>query len=214
MIISILNYKFEIELEVQLTLILTALLGVYLRFIFIRLQKQYFLRSNDKLLVFALLPVTGYVITSVISNDIALSLGMVGALSIVRFRTPIKNPTELVIYFLLITLGIVINVSVNLAINLILFITILFIILELYRQFKKEYLNVDSEIISESNHKLLITTKEKINENLENTNLSISHFSRDENSSYLYIFSLKNIQDGKDFIDNLNKESLISYTIE
>ena len=122
MIISILNYQVEIELEVQLTLILTSLLGVYLRFIFIRLQKQYFLRSNDKLLVFALLPVTGYVITSVISNDIALYLGMVGALSIVRFRTPIKNPTELVIYFLLITLGIVINVSVNLAINLVLFI--------------------------------------------------------------------------------------------
>ncbi len=214
MIISILNYQVEIELEVQLTLILTSLLGVYLRFIFIRLQKQYFLRSNDKLLVFALLPVTGYVITSVISNDIALSLGMVGALSIVRFRTPIKNPTELVIYFLLITLGIVINVSVNLAINLVLFITILFIILELYRQFKKEYLNVESGIISDSNHKLLITYKEKINENLESTNLSISHFSRDENSSYLYIFSLKNIQDGIDFIDSLDEESLISYTIE
>ena len=67
----------------------------------------------------------GYMITSVISNNIALSLGMVGALSIVRFRTPVKNPSELVIYFILITLGIVVNVNGNLAINFVLFITII-----------------------------------------------------------------------------------------
>ena len=36
---------------------------------------------------------------------------MVGALSIVRFRTPVKNPSELIMYFILITLGIVTNVD-------------------------------------------------------------------------------------------------------
>ena len=54
---------------------------------------------------FLLLPVITYVITSVIQNNIALSLGMVGALSIVRFRTPIKEPEELVYLFLAIALG-------------------------------------------------------------------------------------------------------------
>ena len=45
------------------------------------------------------------VITKVISGNIALSLGMIGALSIVRFRNPVKS-FELVMFFALITLGI------------------------------------------------------------------------------------------------------------
>jgi hypothetical protein len=53
-----------------------------------------------------LLPAVGLVIVDVISNNIALSLGMIGALSIVRFRHPVKSPLELVVYFLLLTVGI------------------------------------------------------------------------------------------------------------
>ena len=69
---------------------------------------------------------TGYLITSIISSNIALSLGMVGALSIIRFRTPVKNPAELVYYFMLIT-WIVLNVNktlrvYNLCIRLIVYI--------------------------------------------------------------------------------------------
>ena len=59
-----------------------------------------------------LLPVTTYVITSAISGNIALSLGMVGALSIVRFRNPVKSPFELVVYFICITMGITASVSI------------------------------------------------------------------------------------------------------
>lgn len=59
-----------------------------------------------------LLPVTTYVITSAISGNIALSLGMVGALSIVRFRNPVKSPFELAVYFVCITMGITASVSV------------------------------------------------------------------------------------------------------
>ena len=40
-----------------------------------------------------------YVIASVISGNIALSLGMVGALSIVRFRNPVRSPLNLSVYF-------------------------------------------------------------------------------------------------------------------
>ena len=41
-------------------------------------------------ITFLLLPATTYVITKVIANNLALSLGMIGALSIVRFRNPEK----------------------------------------------------------------------------------------------------------------------------
>ena len=46
------------------------------------------------------------IITSVISSNLALSLGMIGALSIVRYRTPIKSVYELALLFFLITLGV------------------------------------------------------------------------------------------------------------
>ena len=59
-----------------------------------------------------LLPIITYTITKVIAGDIALSLGMVGALSIVRFRNPVRSPLELSVYFGVITMGIAASVNV------------------------------------------------------------------------------------------------------
>lgn len=59
------------------------------------------------------LPIITFVITKVISGNIALSLGMVGALSIVRFRNPVKSPFELAVYFTAITMGIAASVSLK-----------------------------------------------------------------------------------------------------
>ena len=56
------------------------------------------------------LVLTGLVVTLVvlpISSNIALSLGMVGALSIVRFRTAIKDPKDIVFTFWAIAVGII-----------------------------------------------------------------------------------------------------------
>ena len=71
------------------------------------LLRQYWVKSLAQTLTIFLLPLITSVITEVISGDIALSLGMVGALSIVRFRNPVRSPFELTVYFLLITVGIV-----------------------------------------------------------------------------------------------------------
>lgn len=60
-----------------------------------------------------LLPLLTYTITSVIAGNIALSLGMVGALSIVRFRNPVRSPLELSVYFLAITMGISASVDLK-----------------------------------------------------------------------------------------------------
>ena len=47
-----------------------------------------------------------FLVIVVVKSSLALSLGLVGALSIVRFRTPIKEPEELVYLFLAIAIGI------------------------------------------------------------------------------------------------------------
>ncbi|WP_353777095.1 DUF4956 domain-containing protein [Winogradskyella sp. 3972H.M.0a.05] len=63
--------------------------------------------SNRKKLAqtFVLIAVTVMLVISIVKSSLALSLGLVGALSIVRFRTAIKEPEELVYFFIAIALG-------------------------------------------------------------------------------------------------------------
>jgi len=55
--------------------------------------------------VFPFILLTTILIISVVKSSLALSLGLVGALSIVRFRTPIKEPEELAYLFMAIAIG-------------------------------------------------------------------------------------------------------------
>ena len=75
------------------------------------IAKQRWVETYQQTLTYILLPMTTFIITKVISNNIALSLGMVGALSIVRFRNPVKSPFELIMFFALITVGIAMAVK-------------------------------------------------------------------------------------------------------
>ncbi|GAA4891371.1 DUF4956 domain-containing protein [Flaviramulus aquimarinus] len=63
--------------------------------------------SNRKKLIqtFVLIAVTVMLVISIVKSSLALSLGLVGALSIVRFRTAIKEPEELVYFFVAIAIG-------------------------------------------------------------------------------------------------------------
>lgn len=63
----------------------------------------YSTRFNISLVMLTLITTT---VMTVIGNNIALSLGMVGALSIVRFRTAVKDPRDTVFIFWAITVGI------------------------------------------------------------------------------------------------------------
>ncbi len=60
---------------------------------------------NELAHVFPIVTLVTLFIISVVKSSLALSLGLVGALSIVRFRTPIKEPEELAYLFLAISIG-------------------------------------------------------------------------------------------------------------
>lgn len=60
---------------------------------------------NEFAQVFPLVLLTTILIISIVKSSLALSLGLVGALSIVRFRTPIKEPEELAYLFISIAIG-------------------------------------------------------------------------------------------------------------
>lgn len=56
--------------------------------------------------VMVLVSITTLLVINVVKSSLALSLGLVGALSIIRFRTPIKEPEELAYLFLAVALGV------------------------------------------------------------------------------------------------------------
>jgi len=108
-----------IKNNLDLVTILTTLLAfsVCLRVI-LQFQGQRWASTLPQTMTFVLLPVITFAITSVIADNIALSLGMVGALSIVRFRNPVRSPFELSLYFLMIALGVSASVSLKICIVL------------------------------------------------------------------------------------------------
>ena len=93
--------------------------GLSFRFA-LTLTGQHWAQTYQQTVAFLVLPFITYIITRTISGNIALALGMVGAMSIVRFRNPVKSALELVMYFDLITLGISASVRTKWAIQLIL----------------------------------------------------------------------------------------------
>jgi len=184
MIYSIFGFNYIFNLQNFQLLLLAALLGLYLRLLLSIISHQLWLKNYSQYLVFAILPITGYVITSIISSNIALSLGMVGALSIVRFRTPVKNPSELVIYFCLITIGIVINVNPSTALEFMLFITVIVVVTEIYAIFNRKF-KLNNLLGANANYAYLKITTSERNEDLETIN-EFFHFSMDENNHYQF----------------------------
>lgn len=68
-----------------------AIISGLLLFIGVLLLNQKWANTIHYFLTFLLLPPVAFVITKMISSNLALSLGMIGALSIVRFRNPVKK---------------------------------------------------------------------------------------------------------------------------
>ncbi|MFH2204575.1 MAG: DUF4956 domain-containing protein [Elusimicrobiota bacterium] len=81
-----------------------------------------FLRNRNMVAMSLMLPVIALVITKTIATNFFLSLGMIGALSIIRYRTPVKSGYELSLLFGLITIGIVAGVHLRHAVYLTLFL--------------------------------------------------------------------------------------------
>lgn len=87
-----------------LNLVIGVALAVVLRWHFSRFGST--LSNREELAqVFPFVLLTTILIISVVKSSLALSLGLVGALSIVRFRTPIKEPEELAYLFIAIAIG-------------------------------------------------------------------------------------------------------------
>lgn len=162
---------------------------------------------------YLLLPNIAMIITSVIKDDIALSLGMIGALSIVRFRNPVKSPFELVMFFGLLSLGIVCSVSITLsALLALLLIVVIFGIKILDTLLKTFNLNIFQYSFGDGNlnYTIEVNSKEDIQEELIKKNIVYFYFDKEKNFfSYRLVF--ENKEELMEFKNKMaNNSSIIS----
>ena len=92
--------------RIVIALAMTCILGFYIFFIYRITTRKTFYSKTFNISLVALAIITAAVILT-IQSSIVVSLGMVGALSIVRFRTAIKDPMDLVFLFWSISVGII-----------------------------------------------------------------------------------------------------------
>ncbi|WP_411345300.1 DUF4956 domain-containing protein [Paenibacillus sp. WLX1005] len=92
--------------HILLTMGISFLIGLFIYFLYKRVFSGVLYSKSFNISLVGMVLVTSMVIIAINSN-LVLSLGMVGALSIVRFRTPIKDPTDLIFLFWAAAAGIV-----------------------------------------------------------------------------------------------------------
>jgi hypothetical protein len=123
--------------------LLNFIICVSMSFIVRSFYIKYSYSLTGKMHIASVLPILASVIFLVIiivKSSLALSLGLVGALSIVRFRTPIKEPEELVYLFLVISIGLGYGAGFTLITTIITFCILFVIYMWL---FKKESLKTN-----------------------------------------------------------------------
>jgi len=123
-----------------ITILLMISSSIYIRLL-LQTIGQTWIKTTAHTATLTLLPILTYIITNVISGNIALSLGMVGALSIVRFRNPVRSPLELSVYFGAITMGITAAVSLNWLVLLIASVTFVTFVLSFINIVSKKITN-------------------------------------------------------------------------
>ena len=151
---------------------------------------------------FIVLGLTTTIIITIVKSSMALSLGLVGALSIIRFRAAIKEPEELVFLFLVISVGLgcgagQINIT---AIGTL--IAILIIIIVFFSKRKRQKITIDRFNISLiSNKKLDKNSLKKIIDLVSEHSLQSEFISISQDNDHTTI----NLLSKFDIFDNINE---------
>ena len=180
--------------------------------VFFSIILNYFYINNSKSLsgklhIGSILPILSlivFLVILIVKSSLALSLGLVGALSIVRFRTPIKEPEELIYLFLAIAIGLGYGAGQTLTTTSIL--TLIFIVSFIFLNFNKK--NTHSE------YNLIVSWKDKkidhknIYQKLENysNSLKLIRFENNqENSQLVLLIQLKDKSNLSEIQTSLNE---------
>ena len=140
------NFEIDISLTNLVISLLTSIVCAYvIKIVYLKYAKTLNNKENFSD-VFILLSITTTIVITVVKFSLALSLGLVGALSIVRFRAAIKEPEELVYLFMIIGIGLA-SGSAQFEVAFIL-TGAAFVIIFISDKFSKKKITFNSEILN------------------------------------------------------------------
>ncbi len=111
---EVFNFSTNQVVPLLVTVVLAFVIGLFVYLIY-RLTFSGVIYSKTFNMSLVMLTMVSTMVILIMSNNVKLSLGMVGALSIVRFRTAIKDPIDTVFMFWAIAEGIVLGAGFYLA---------------------------------------------------------------------------------------------------
>ncbi len=215
------DYIFTIVNEVTIYLprfifimIVLICFSLFIRIV-LQLIGQVWVTTTAHTATLVMLPIITYIITKVISGNIALSLGMVGALSIVRFRNPVRSPLELTVYFCAITMGIAAGVSLKwlifLGIAIVLALLILISINVFFKKYLKKIFLTTSFSEGNSLSALEIQSSKEIDWLNKNSFLTLK---KKTDNSFFYTLAAYSFEDLKKIEKEISKDSsIINYQL-
>lgn len=146
--------------KIIITLAITFLIAVYIFFVYKLVTKSAFYFKSFNISMAIISVVTAGIILAM-QSSIVISLGMVGALSIVRFRTAIKDPMDLLFLFWSIGTGIICGAGLyKVAIILAVLVTVGILILDLLPVRISPYLLIINADTKEAEEKIIPIVKE------------------------------------------------------
>lgn len=202
-------------MNIILSTLVASILGLIVFLVHSYFLNQY-LRTKNNLALALMLPIITAIITKTISTNLFLSLGMIGALSIVRYRTPVKSTYELTLLFALVTIGISSIVNIKYSIFLTILIVLISIVLHVLSKF-----NLIKDFDSENdinNSEVILKTSSKFEEKILNKyqgNL-ISKEQDFENENYkIFVFKFNSSEKSNNFCNELeNEENVLSVNLQ
>lgn len=200
-------------LDMIITIALAFAIGLFIFYVYKKTYQGVMYSSSFGVTLIALTMITSQVILAVTSN-VVLSLGMVGALSIVRFRTAIKEPLDIAFLFWSIASGIILAAgmiplavigSIIIGIILIVFVN------------KKSHINPYIVVLSCKDH---VAEKKALNHLGKNVTKSVVKSKSVQNGSIELNIEIRMKDDNTDFIneltaiENVKSAILVSYNGE
>ena len=208
-------------LEYDLIFLISAIsygigISLILRWFYIKYGNA---KTNRKFVAdtFPLLIISVTLIIYLIKSSIALSLGLVGALSIVRFRAAIKEPEELIYLFFAIAIGLGLGAKQITSVLVIFIITLIFLFIK-HKFFESD--GIDKKILIALKVKSVLTENNILNDwfrIISNTNETADLHRFDQNDTEInatFLIDILNANDlnslRSDIIDN-NKNTEITF---
>lgn len=191
-------------MQIMIVLMFTGLISIYIFFCYRVLVRRTFYSKTFNISLVGMALITASIILAV-QSSVVISLGMVGALSIIRFRTAIKDPMDLIFLFWSAGVGIICGAGlVEIAIIVSLFVTALVFLLDKLPVAKAPKILVINSTGSEKNDDEIKGIITKYTKNFEEKTRCFTEGKLD------LVYEMR-VKDGRQMVREINKLDGVFY---